>query len=1067
MRKIVLLSAILLLQYSLSIAQFAGGSGTESDPYQVSTIDQLQEIQNHTDKHFIQLNDIDASETLNWNDGAGFIPIGDDVVHFTGSYDGSNFIIDGLFINTTESYVGLFGYAENSTLKNIQILNANIAAGNRAGILSGRSYYTSIDNVHTHGKLTSTASSGVNFGGVTGETYESKIHRASSDVDLISARSVGGLVGTNNNSTIDSSRSLGSINGSVSAIGGLVGDNIGFIHNSTSKASVNATSADHVGGLVGNNRGSAIIMNASALGDVFGTSEVGGLVGVNQDNAQVESSFSTGKVTGDIDVGGAIGLNGSTVKSSYFDLESSAQNQGIGRGLTGGIIGLTSSEMKGESAEANMSELSFDSIWGSIPNDYPKLLWSIPYFQIQSVNTNAPITEGQQLSVEITVNNIGGLADTQTVVLKNAAGDTLDSSPTQLLESRQTQTLSLLWQSGAGDEGAYTFSMESEYDRSSFDFNVRTIPATVELTSPTYQQENISVLPVLAWSQAELADYYQLQISTVPDFSTTILDIDNVESLTYEATDSLDYLSTYYWRVRGKADIGDGDWSDSWSFTTIIQSPELVALQSPDDASSNISTTPSLQWVASERADHYRIQLSESGAFTEILQDSSGFTDLSFTPNGLQFNTTYHWRVKAINEGGESEWSTSRSFFTEFALPTPVLEGPEATAVVELPVTFFWQPVTDADNYTLELSTDQSFQTVLDLSNSTGEESLKSLKTLSGSDYTIAKKISSLDYSTTYYWRVKAINSSGMSDWSEVRSIQTEPAPIQGIVILLSPENSSADVSFPAGLSWQRFSDASHYDVELSKSSDFLKSRVIKETEDLTAVFSVLEDTTTYFWRVRATINQQKSDWSNVWSFSTELRVPEIPVWKPEDQSKDISTKPLIEWGSTDRAESYHLQLAKLSNPDFTDPLLDIQDVADTSHQVSNDLESGETYVWRVRAGNKSGFSDWSESLQFTTEMTTSIDETNGLPDKVSLNQNYPNPFNPATTISFTLPENSKVSVEVFNSLGQRVAELVNEIKSAGVHVVSFDASSLSSGIYLIRMSTPNQTFTRKMTLLK
>src|SRR6056297_3272290 len=104
MRKIILLSAIILLQYSLSIAQFAGGTGTETDPYHVSTITELQEIQNHIDKHFIQINDIDASETVNWNEGNGFLPIGDDLIPFSGSYNGNGYQVFNLYINNENNY---------------------------------------------------------------------------------------------------------------------------------------------------------------------------------------------------------------------------------------------------------------------------------------------------------------------------------------------------------------------------------------------------------------------------------------------------------------------------------------------------------------------------------------------------------------------------------------------------------------------------------------------------------------------------------------------------------------------------------------------------------------------------------------------------------------------------------------------------------------------------------------------------------------------------------------------------------------------------------------------------
>jgi hypothetical protein len=90
------------------------------------------------------------------------------------------------------------------------------------------------------------------------------------------------------------------------------------------------------------------------------------------------------------------------------------------------------------------------------------------------------------------------------------------------------------------------------------------------------------------------------------------------------------------------------------------------------------------------------------------------------------------------------------------------------------------------------------------------------------------------------------------------------------------------------------------------------------------------------------------------------------------------------------------------------------------------------------------------------------------LPTEVSLNQNYPNPFNPTTTISFALPENSKVTLEVFDVMGRKVATLLEgNQRSAGSHTVNFDASSLSSGMYLYRLAAGNTVITRKLTLIK
>lgn len=91
----------------------------------------------------------------------------------------------------------------------------------------------------------------------------------------------------------------------------------------------------------------------------------------------------------------------------------------------------------------------------------------------------------------------------------------------------------------------------------------------------------------------------------------------------------------------------------------------------------------------------------------------------------------------------------------------------------------------------------------------------------------------------------------------------------------------------------------------------------------------------------------------------------------------------------------------------------------------------------------------------------------NDIPTNFVLDQNYPNPFNPSTKISFGLPERSNVVLRVFNALGEQVAELVNKSLEAGTHSYNFDASHLTSGIYIYSLQTDAGVISKKMTLLK
>ncbi|WP_290660908.1 T9SS type A sorting domain-containing protein [Ignavibacterium sp.] len=102
-----------------------------------------------------------------------------------------------------------------------------------------------------------------------------------------------------------------------------------------------------------------------------------------------------------------------------------------------------------------------------------------------------------------------------------------------------------------------------------------------------------------------------------------------------------------------------------------------------------------------------------------------------------------------------------------------------------------------------------------------------------------------------------------------------------------------------------------------------------------------------------------------------------------------------------------------------------------------------------------------------STGFITGIGDNNTLPLEFQLEQNYPNPFNPVTTIRYSLPEESKVSLKVFNLLGQEVSELVNDTKSAGRHEVKFDASGLASGVYLYKINAVGKTNAKEFTVTK
>ncbi|AXJ01861.1 Por secretion system C-terminal sorting domain-containing protein [Cyclonatronum proteinivorum] len=125
--------------------------------------------------------------------------------------------------------------------------------------------------------------------------------------------------------------------------------------------------------------------------------------------------------------------------------------------------------------------------------------------------------------------------------------------------------------------------------------------------------------------------------------------------------------------------------------------------------------------------------------------------------------------------------------------------------------------------------------------------------------------------------------------------------------------------------------------------------------------------------------------------------------------------------------------------------------------------------VWhRAFATDGSGFNTGDgASVTLQRGVVTSVNEGTELAGSFRLEQNYPNPFNPVTNIRYELPAAGNVQLSVYNMLGQRVALLVNETQSAGIHTVQFDGSRLSSGVYLYRLETEGTQLTRRMMLVK
>ena len=241
---------------------YSGGDGSISNPYLISNLNDLKYLsENKKDwnKNFKQTADIDLSDSKSWNSGNGFIPIGNPVNYFYGTYDGGLKKIINLNINNNILVnAGLFGYiSTTSKLKNIILEGGEVNARQWVGSLVGESY----------GEILNCKSSCI----VSGEKY------------------VGGLIGMSSDKfqTITNCSASGKVTGWYTS--------------------------ENIGGLVGVSKSS--IDNCSFSGDVSGKDKVGGLIGSSF--AQISNCNSSGNVNGDLYVGGLVGLNNNNILNSY------------------------------------------------------------------------------------------------------------------------------------------------------------------------------------------------------------------------------------------------------------------------------------------------------------------------------------------------------------------------------------------------------------------------------------------------------------------------------------------------------------------------------------------------------------------------------------------------------------------------------------------------------------------------------------------------------------------------------------------------------------------------------
>jgi hypothetical protein len=185
-----------------------------------------------------------------------------------------------------------------------------------------------------------------------------------------------------------------------------------------------------------------------------------------------------------------------------------------------------------------------------------------------------------------------------------------------------------------------------------------------------------------------------------------------------------------------------------------------------------------------------------------------------------------------------------------------------------------------------------------------------------------------------------------------------------------------------------------------------------------------------------------------------------VPVELSSFSSKALGNSVILEWETKTETNNQGFEIQRKSGSEFfTIGFINGAGTTTESHHYSftNENIVDGVYEYRLKQLDFDGSFSFSDVINVEVFSAT----------KFEIQQNYPNPFNPSTKIKFAIPETGFVNLSVFNSLGEKVVELVNEVKSNGSYEINFDANNLSSGLYFAKIQSGYFSDAIKMNLIK
>ncbi len=491
---------------------------------------------------------------------------------------------------------------------------------------------------------------------------------------------------------------------------------------------------------------------------------------------------------------------------------------------------------------------------------------------------------------------------------------------------------------------------------------------------------DVSVTVTTSWSAATGADSYDVYLGTdqaaVAGADTSSAEfMGNQTGLTYDPG-TLDYLTTYYWRIDSvnAAGVTTGL---VWSFTTEaepLSPPDQVTGPNPGDGAVDVPVTTDLSWASAAGADSYDVYLgieqtavadADTASATDLYRGNQ--TGLTYDPGTLDYLTTYYWRIDSANTAGATTglvWS----FTTETTPSTPPdqVTGPypaDGAVDVATDIVLTWDAASGAESYDVYFGTDQILVSNADPSSAE----------FKGNQTELSYDPGTLDYETAYYWRIDSANTTGVTT-GLVWSFTTVPAgPPVGTPDAVSnpfPPDESVDVPVSVVTNWSAATSAYSYDVYFGTDSTLVESATRTASEFMCTQTRTFYDPspggnlayeTTYYWRVDS-LNALYTTKGPLWSFTTETTPVIAPAQAanpdPEDGAVDVEINKTLSWDAASGAESYDVYIgtdqAAVSTADHSSTELFKGNQTDLRYYPGV-LENSTDYYWRIDSINTAG----------------------------------------------------------------------------------------------------------------